>query len=128
MFKLYCRVGDNIEEGNFKKSLDHIFAFIKKANKYFDDEKPWINIKKDKQKCSESMYVCIQIIANLSNLLEPFIPFACEKVRGFLGIKSPVWMPIELKEGKIKSIEILFERLDKNIVEEELARLKDRKN
>lgn len=128
MFKLYCDVGDNIEEGNFKKSLEHIFALVKKANKYFDDEKPWINIKKDKQKCAESMYVCIQIIANLSNLLEPFIPFACKKIRSFLGIKNPVWMPVELKEGKINNIEILFERIDKSTAIEELERLKDKKN
>ena len=128
MFKLYCDVGDNIEEGNFKKSLEYIFALVKKANKYFDDEKPWINVKKDKQKCAESMYVCIQIIANLSNLLEPFIPFACKKIRSFLGIKNPVWMPVELKEGKINNIEILFERIDKSTATEELERLKDKKN
>ena len=74
------------------------------------------------------MYVCIQIIANLSNLLEPFMPFACEKIRGFLGIKNSVWMPVEIKEGKINNLEILFERIDKNTVKEELERLKDKKN
>ncbi|WP_294393216.1 methionine--tRNA ligase [uncultured Clostridium sp.] len=128
MFNVYCNVGDNIEEGNFKKSLEYIFSLIKKANKYFDEEKPWVNIKKDKQKCAQSMYTCIQIIANLSNLLEPFMPFACEKIRGFLGINNPVWMPIEIKEGKINKLEILFERIDKNVIEEELVRLKDKKN
>ena len=128
MFNVYCNVGDNIEEGNFKKSLEYIFSLIKKANKYFDDEKPWINIKKDKKKCAESMYICIQIIANLSNLMEPFIPFACEKIRSFLGIKNPVWMPIEIKEGKINNLEILFERIDKKIIEEEIIRLKDKRN
>ena len=128
MFKLYCDVGDNIEEGKFKKSLDHIFTLIKKANKYFDDEKPWINIKRDKEKCAESMYMCIQIIANLSNLLEPFMPFTCKKIRDFLGINNPVWMPVEINHGNINNIEILFERIDKNIINEELARLKDNKN
>lgn len=128
MFKLYCDVGDNIEEGNFKKALEYIFSLIKKSNKYFDDEKPWVNVKKDKNKCAQSMYVCIQIIANLSNLLEPFMPFACEKIRGFLGIKNSVWMPVEIKEGKINNLEILFERIDKNTVKEELERLKDKKN
>ena len=97
MFKLYCDVGDNIEEGNFKKALEYIFSAIKKANKYFDDEKPWVNIKKDREKCTECMYTCIQIIANLSNLIEPFLPFAAKKIRGFLEIKNPMWMPIDRK-------------------------------
>ena len=60
--------------------------------------------------------------------MEPFIPFACEKIRGFLGIKNSVWMPVEIKEGKINNLEILFERIDKNTVKEELERLKDKKN
>ena len=128
MFKLYCDVGDNIEEGNFKKALEYIFSAIKKANKYFDDEKPWVNIKKDREKCAECMYTCIQIIANLSNLIEPFLPFAAKKIRGFLEIKNPMWMPIEIKEGKINNFNILFDRIDKNIAEEELGRLKDKKN
>ena len=106
MFKLYCDVGDNIEEGNFKKALEYIFSAIKKANKYFDDEKPWVNIKKDREKCAECMYTCIQIIANLSNLIEPFLPFAAKKIRGFLEIKNPMWMPIEIKEGKINNFNI----------------------
>lgn len=74
------------------------------------------------------MYTCIQIIANLSNLIEPFLPFAAKKIRGFLEIKNPMWMPIEIKEGKINNFNILFDRIDKNIVEEELGRLKDKKN
>ena len=56
------------------------------------------------------------------------MPFACEKIRGFLGIKNSVWMPVEIKEGKINNLEILFERIDKNTVKEELERLKDKKN
>ena len=39
-----------------------------------------------------------------------------------------MWMPIEIKEGKINNFNILFDRIDKNIVEEELGRLKDKKN
>ena len=37
-------------------------------------------------------------------------------------------MPVEIKEGKINNLEILFERIDKNTVKEELERLKDKKN
>lgn len=124
MFKLYCDVGDNIEEGNFKKALEYVFSIIKDTNKYFDKEMPWINIKKDRAKCAQTMYVCVQIIANISNLLEPFMPFSAEKIRGFLGINEPVWMPIEIKEGKINNLQILFERIDKGIIEEEVKNLK----
>ncbi|MDO5518669.1 MAG: class I tRNA ligase family protein, partial [Clostridium sp.] len=128
LFDVYCKVGEKIEEGRFKSALEDIFSFIKDANKFFDSEKPWISIKQDKEKCAQSMYICIQIIANLSNLIEPFMPFSAEKIRGFLGIQKSAWMPIEVKSGKINNIEILFDRIDKNKADEELEYLKSKKN
>lgn len=127
IFNTYCEVGDKIEEGKFKSALENVVSIVKMANKFFDDEKPWITIEKDRKKCSQSMYICIQLIANISNLMEPFMPFSSEKIRSFLGIKSPTWMPIEVKNGKINNVEILFERIDKKRIEEEVTRLKDKR-
>ena len=127
IFNLYCEVGDKIEEGRFKSALESVFSMVKMANKFFDDEKPWISIKKDKEKCAQSIYICIQFIANLSNLIEPFMPFTSKKIRGFLELKNPVWMPIEVKDGKINNIEILFEKIDKEKINEEIERLKQKK-
>ena len=98
----------------------YIISLAKSINKYFDDEKPWVTIKNNREKCAQSMYICIQYIGNLSNLIEPFMPFTAEKIRGFLGIKEPTWMPIEIKEGKIHDIHILFERIDKSVSDEEI--------
>lgn len=43
---LYEKVGVEIEEGEFKTALERIFAFIRTMNKYYDEEKPWITLKK----------------------------------------------------------------------------------
>ena len=86
-----------------------------------------LDMKNNREKCAQSMYICIQYIGNLSNLIEPFMPFTAEKIRGFLGIKEPTWMPIEIKEGKIHDIHILFERIDKSVSDEEIQRLKEEK-
>lgn len=127
IFQIYCNVGDKIEEGRFREALQDIISLIKSVNKYFDDEKPWVTIKNNKEKCAQSMYICIQYIGNLSNLIEPFMPFTAEKIRRFLCIKEPIWRPIEIKEGKIHDIQILFERLDKSISDDELKKLKEEK-
>lgn len=124
IFDLYFALEEKIEEGKFKTSLEEIFKFIKKVNKYFDEEKPWISVERDKKRCSQTIYVCIQIIANLSNLLEPFIPFTCEKIRGVLGIKNAIWSYIELSEEKIGEFEFLFEKIDKRNINKEIKMLK----
>lgn len=79
---LYLESGRLIEAGNLKDALEFIFSYVRKANQYFDLQKPWIQIKEDQVTCDSAIYTCVQIIANLANLLHPFLPFSCDKIRG----------------------------------------------
>lgn len=124
--ELYIEIGDLIEHGRLKDSLETIFRFIRNANKYFDERKPWNQIHENIANCEETLYTCVQIIANLSNLLEPFIPFSCQKTRSFLGMELPTWAYTEITPGqKIQPIEVLFERIDTRRIQEEANRLGD---
>ncbi|MGG7179091.1 methionine--tRNA ligase [Clostridium paraputrificum] len=124
-FQLYFNVGDNIEDGKFKEGIQDILKMIKKANKFFDDEKPWITLEKNRKKCANSLYICVQIIANLSNLLDPFMPKSSKEIREFLGIDEAAWSYCEKKSGKIKDVNVLFEKIDKKNIGEEVKRIKD---
>ncbi|MGL5347157.1 MAG: methionine--tRNA ligase [Peptostreptococcaceae bacterium] len=125
ILNLYFEVGDKIEEGHFNSALGDIMKFIKNANKMFDDNKPWVTIENDKRKCEDTIYSCIQIIANLSNLLDPFMPFSCEKIREFLDLDEPIWSYIEKSDSRIKDVEILFDRIDKKKAIDEVKKLKE---
>ena len=122
---LYTCVGELVEQGNFKEALDTIFTFIRSSNKYFDEEQPWITVKNNINKCKETLNTCVQIIANLSVLLDPFLPFSSGKVRNMLKIRKTAWqyieVPIELELGQV---EILFERIDRKVILEEEENLK----
>jgi methionyl-tRNA synthetase len=126
IISLYETAGKKIEEGNFKSALEDIISLARFANKYFDEEQPWLKVKDNKEACANTLYNCVQIIANLSNLLTPFIPFSCEKLRGFLGIDKPNWGYIEVIEGTdLKEPELLFQRIDKKVIDEEVQKLKN---
>lgn len=123
--KLYPHIGELIEQGNFKEALDTIFVFVRAANKYFDEEQPWITIKSDIKKCKETLNTCVQIIANLSHLLEPFLPFSSAKIRNILKIENVVWQCIEVPSGlELGHVVILFERIDKKVIQEEEVKLR----
>lgn len=125
ILSLYEASGKEIEKGQFKNALEDIFSLARYANKYFDEKQPWLQIKEDAEKCGNTLYNCIQIIANLSNLLTPFIPFSCDRIRGFLGIDKPKWSYIEIAEGcSIAEPELLFQRIDKKVIDEEVQKLK----
>lgn len=127
MFNLYFQVGDNIEEGYFKEALTLVMNFCRKYSKYFDSSNVWSLINTNPTKCSEIIYNCLQIIVNLSNLLEPFIPNTCEKIRKSLKIEEPIWSYTEQNNIKIDEIDILFNRIDKKRAIEEVSILKEKR-
>ncbi|SDY00335.1 methionine--tRNA ligase [Paenibacillus sp. CF384] len=124
LMELYRDSGALIEEGRLKEALELIFARIRHANKYFDEQKPWVQIKENPEACGFTLHTCAGIIANLANLLQPFIPFSCERIRTFLFLEQPAWKLITVPANQqIQSISLLFERIDPKRIEEEEAAL-----
>jgi methionyl-tRNA synthetase len=111
--QLYTEVGSLIEKGEFKQALKAIFELVRFTNKYFDENKPWLTIKEDKEVCYHTLYNCVYAIINIANLLEPFLPFSYEKVKEMLCVNERGWKPIDVPNTTIKTLSILFERLDK---------------
>lgn len=121
---LYREAGGLIEGGRLKEALEQIFSTVRLANKYFDERKPWIQVKEDREACGTTLFTCVQIIVNLANLLQPFIPFSCNRVRGFLTLEQPAWEWCHVPAGRtIHDVELLFERIDTSRIEEETRRL-----
>ena len=117
-------VGQKIEKGAFKDALEEIFDFVRRANKFFDTEQPWVTRNTDKAACDNTLYQCVQIIANLSVLLSPFLPFSSEKVAKWLNINHQ-WKPQNVPAGLLlPEVEILFQRIDKKVIETETEKLK----
>ena len=127
ILNLYFDIGDKIEEGHFRDSLNDIMNLCKKGNKYFDNSKVWDLLSSDSAKCKDVTYNCIQIIVNLSNLLYPFMPNTCKKIKQSLDLKDGIWSFTEKKEGIIRECDILFTKIDKKRASEEVARLKENK-
>ncbi|CAG7610830.1 Methionine--tRNA ligase [Paenibacillus solanacearum] len=122
--ELYGRAGGLIEGGHMKEALELIFAHVRRANKFFDEQKPWVQAKQGREACANTLFVCVQIIANLAQLLHPFLPFSCDKIRSFLSLGEPGWQWTEVAVGSaVHNLELLFERIDAGRIDEETERL-----
>ncbi|MFQ7074903.1 MAG: hypothetical protein ACLRQZ_00690 [Clostridia bacterium] len=85
------------------------------GNKYYDERKPWIQKRENIEEFNNTIYTCTNIIANLSNLIEPIMPQTSKRLREYLKIERPLWKQIQIKEKiSLGNIEILFERIDIN--------------
>ena len=112
--KLYKTTADLIEHLEFKEATERIMQFVEYSNRFYDEKRPWIQKKEDEAGFNNTIYTCANIIANLSNLFEPFMPFACKKIREYLGIDSPSWEKISINSGvDLTKVEPLFNKIEK---------------
>ena len=121
---LYDEVGALIEGGHFKQALEKVFHYVRIANRYFDERKPWIQVKEEVEECKETLSACVFIIQNLAQVLQPFLPFASTKIKTMLDIQNNEWtIQKDLPRAIINDIKPLYERLDLELIEIELEKL-----
>jgi methionyl-tRNA synthetase len=96
-----------IDNYEFDKALNEIFAFVDVCNEYVQNKKPWETGNK------KILYELIDSIKAIAILLWPFIPSTSEKIAKqfnfmieYKNIKTP------LKVSKIKKGELLFKKIE----------------
>lgn len=107
-------VGRKIEKGNFKDAIDEAFELARFGNKYYDTKTPWKTRATDPEDCGNTLFNCVQLIANISELLTPFLPFSSAFIERWLGYDFS-WNPVEIQAGRmLPDISVLFKRIDKS--------------
>ena len=111
--KAYKEVETDIENLEFKNATDRIMSLVEFANRYYDEQQPWVQKKEDEKAFNDTIYNCTYIIANLSNLFEPFMPASCVQIRKYLNLDDKAsWEEIDIKADiKLDNIEPLFIRI-----------------
>ncbi|MFK9092711.1 methionine--tRNA ligase [Bacillus salipaludis] len=121
--KLFNTTGDLIEKGHFKQALEGVFQYIRSANRYFDEQQPWIQVKENPIKGDVTLATCTYIISNLAQVLQPFLPLSSERIRKMIGISTIEWHEQSQLPSKVESVFPLFDRLDIQLIEEEYNHL-----
>jgi methionyl-tRNA synthetase len=98
------------------------------GNKYLADTEPWKLIKTDPVRVETIMNIALQITANLSIVLQPFLPATATKLSNFLNFNTKSWG--DAGNGNLLSTghatnkpTILFQKIEEEFVENEKAKL-----
>ena len=101
------------------EALEHIFALLRRANKYIDETTPWILGKDPAQKArlDTVLYNLLESIRFAAALLEPFMPETAQKIFAQLNTRQTSLESLEsfggMKAGgSVGQPEILFARID----------------
>ncbi len=122
----------SLDSFRFREALKNAMDIARLGNKYLADEEPWIVIKKDPERVKTILHVCLQVTANLTIAMEPFLPFSMEKLRRFLNLGKLPWemlgKPDLLFAGhRLNHSHLLFEKVEDAAVEKQVQKLLDTK-
>ncbi|MDE5419261.1 methionine--tRNA ligase [Labilibaculum sp. DW002] len=124
---LKAEVEKNLETYHFREALKVAMNLARLGNKYLADTEPWKVIKTDEARVKTILNISLQISANLSTLMEPFLPFTAEKLRGFLNIDRIEWADMKdvvIPVGhQINKPELLFEKIEDATIQAQVDKL-----
>ncbi len=120
---------DNLEHYRFRDSLKEAMNLARLGNKYLTETEPWKLAKTDMDRVATILNVSLDICAQLSIALEPFLPFSTAKLRHILNMKEKYqWSDFAgnrlLEPGhQLNPAELLFEKIEDSVIEAQVAKL-----
>ncbi|MBQ2321068.1 MAG: methionine--tRNA ligase [Bacteroidales bacterium] len=121
-----------IETFRFRDAQKEAMNMARIGNKYLADTEPWKLAKTDIDRVATILNVGLQITANLATVMEPFLPFSAQKILDQLNCPKQQWdslgnMDILLTGHEIGQPVLLFQKVEDEVVEQQLARLAQKK-
>ena len=121
------RVEKSLETFHFRDALKEAMNLAPLGNKYEADTETWKVIKTDEGRVKTILNICLQISANLSTLMEPFMPFSSQKLREFMNIDVIDWA--KMGDGVIPAghelgeAGLLFEKIEDATIQAQIDKL-----
>ena len=126
--RLKINVETSLETYRFREALKEAMNLARLGNKYLTDAEPWKIIDSDPERVKTIMNIALQITANLTIVLEPFLPFSMAKLRKWIDIDMMKWddggSTDLLKPGHhINKPDLLFSKIEKEEIDRQISKL-----
>lgn len=118
----------DIENYRFREALKGAMNVARIGNKYLADTEPWKVVKNDPARVATILNLALQITADLAIAIEPFMPFTAAKIWKMLRIEPLGWERLGRVDlvpagHGIGEAELLFSRIEDDVIERQLAKL-----
>jgi len=82
-------IATGYENYQVKRNTRTILELARTGNRYFDEQKPWIQIKTNPQKVKETLWVCASLLQRISVALSPILPKHMQALRSMMSLSNP---------------------------------------
>ena len=123
------RYEEQMEHYAFQNALNEIFKVISRANKYIDENAPWVLAKSEENhpRLARVLYNLLETVRICAGLLTPFMPATAEEINRRLGSPAADWDSLNrygILPAEVATVAgpVLFPRID---MEKELTALEE---
>jgi len=111
-----AEIAADFEGRNYQSAVRRIMALADMANRYIDDNKPWV-LSKEAGREAEVQAICTQginLFRVLMTYLAPILPFTAGRASAFLGSPLDDWKSIQtpLTDVAVNTFQPLLQRID----------------
>ena len=122
------RVENLLDQYKFREAQKEAMELARIGNRYLAETEPWKLAKTDMGRVATILNLSLQLVANLSIVFEPFLPFSSKKLREMLNIENFEWTSLGsttlLCEGhELGEVGLLFEKIEDETIQAQLDRL-----
>ena len=126
--ELKAKVELSIQNFKFREAMSYVIDVARLGNKYLTDTEPWKIFEENPERVKGIIHNSVQIVANISILCEPFIPFTSKKIRKLLNISDINWSntssSIVNAGHEISGKAHIFSKIEDKAIEDQIKKLK----
>lgn len=119
------------ENFHVKKAAHIIMELCDLGNIYFDHKEPWKEVKQDILKAKNTISLCLECIKSIALISFAIIPDTAQKIWNLLGyktfLKNEYWLDVQEKSiekgQKLNEPKLLFKKVEKTIIQDEIDKL-----
>ncbi len=122
------KVENLLDQYKFREAQKEAMELARIGNRYLAETEPWKLAKTDMGRVATILNISLQLVANLSIVFEPFLPFSSKRLREMLNLASFEWTSLGstslLAEGhELGEVGLLFEKIEDDAIQAQLDRL-----
>ena len=117
-----------LDQYKFRDAQKEAMELARIGNRYLAETEPWKLAKTDMGRVATILNLSLQLVANLSIVFEPFLPFSSKRLREMLNLASFEWTSLGstelLADGhELGEVGLLFEKIEDETIQVQLDRL-----
>lgn len=120
------KIDSEIEQFKFREALGVLMDISRLGNQYLAEREPWKLAKTNGDEAANVLHIAMQIAANLSVAMKPFLPHKAEllsEIINYTGDWSSIGsLPLQANH-QINKAQLLFQKVEDELIEKQIEKL-----